>query len=77
MRRLARSLVGAIVRLLVTITRFLAAPVFLAIATLIAGISLCVAGIYVLFGLGWSLIVGSVPFLVLATILIRGLLRYG
>jgi len=43
MRRLARSLVGAIVRLLVTITRFLAAPVFLAIATLIAGISLAAA----------------------------------
>ena len=77
MRRLARSLVGEIARLLVAITRFLVGPAFLAFAAALIGIALAVAGVYMLAGMGWALIASSVPFLLLAKILIRGLLRYG
>lgn len=42
---------------------------------LLGGIGLGVAGIYLIAGAGWALISSSVPLLLLAAIIIRGLLR--
>jgi len=50
-------------------------PAAIAAATFFLGASLAVAGVYVLAGIGWALIASSVPALLLASILIRGLLR--
>lgn len=52
-------------------------PPVVATLTLFAGLGLAVAGVFVLFGLGWALLAGAAPLLLLAAVLIRGLLRVG
>lgn len=48
-------------------------PFLAVVAVLAVGIGLLCAGIYLVAGLGWSLIAGSIPFLAAAFVLIRGL----
>lgn len=50
-------------------------PAAIAAASMVAGVALAVAGVHMLFGLGWALIAGSVPLMALSAVLIRGLLR--
>jgi hypothetical protein len=52
-------------------------PTLLAFASLLIGVGLAVYGVLLLAGLGWALIAAALPFLLLATILIRGLIRVG
>lgn len=52
-------------------------PEFKAATYLVVGIGLAVAGVYVLAGLGWALIAGSVPLVCCGLILFRGLSRGG
>ena len=51
----------------------LVSPHTVAAASLLAGLGLGVAGVYVLAGTGWALLAGAVPLLLLAVVLIRGL----
>lgn len=39
------------------------------------GAALAVAGVYILFGVGWSLIAGSIPVTVFAAAMLRGVKR--
>lgn len=41
--------------------------------SLLLGAVLIVAGVYVLAGVGWSLIAGAVPCLLLSAVILRGL----
>ena len=50
-------------------------PVSVAVMALLAGCGLAIAGIYLLAGLGWSLIAGAAPLLLFAFLLLRGLQR--
>lgn len=52
-------------------------PANIAVASAVAGIGLAVAGVYLLAGLGWALLVAAAPPLLLAAVLMRGLLRVG
>ena len=49
--------------------------VIVAAGLLVAGTALAVAGVYVLAGLGWSLVAGAVPMLALSLVLLRGASR--
>lgn len=51
------------------------APVVVALVLALLGVGLAVAGVYLLFGLGWALLAGAVPLLVLAGAMLRGLNR--
>ena len=51
------------------------APAFVATASLLSGIGLAVAGVFLLCGLAWALLAGAVPLLLLAAVLMRGLLN--
>lgn len=48
---------------------------FLALLLLSAGVGCIWYGVFLLAGLGWSLLLASVPCLALSVILMRGLLR--
>jgi hypothetical protein len=50
-------------------------PVQLAWLSAVTGIVLAVAGIYILAGIGWTLLAVAVPCLATSVILIRGLLH--
>ena len=50
-------------------------PQAVALLALLAGMGLVIAGVYLLAGLGWSLIAGAVPLLALAFVIQRGLHR--
>ena len=50
-------------------------PQAIALLALLFGMGLVVAGVYLLAGLGWSLIAGSVPLWALAFVIQRGLNR--
>lgn len=52
-----------------------ATPQAIAPISLLAGVGLSVAGVYVLAGIGWALLAGAFPFLLLSVVLIRGLIR--
>lgn len=52
-------------------------PLTVTLLVLVIGMALLVAGVYLLAGLGWSLLVLSLPFLASAGILIRGMTRVG
>jgi hypothetical protein len=43
----------------------------------IVGIAMASAGVYLIFGTGWALIVGSVPVMVLGLMMLKGLKRGG
>jgi hypothetical protein len=45
----------------------------LALAFLFVGSACAIAGVFILFGLGWALLAGSVPLFVCASWIIRGL----
>jgi hypothetical protein len=47
----------------------------IAVLALLAGWCLLGAGVYLLAGLGWSLVCAAVPFIVLSLILFRGLVH--
>jgi hypothetical protein len=53
----------------------LASPAFIAVVLLCCGYGMAVAGVYVLAGLGVTLVVGSIPFLYLGGIMLRGALH--
>lgn len=55
----------------------LVSPTAIAIYCALAGSGLAVAGVYLLCGTGWALLAASIPLLLLAVILFRGLLRAG
>jgi hypothetical protein len=48
-------------------------PLIYGVLALLIGIGLAVGGVYLLAGLGWSLIAGAVPCLLFAGFLFRGL----
>lgn len=48
-------------------------PIAVTLLLLVVGMGFLVAGVYLLAGLGWALLVVAVPFLASAGILIRGL----
>jgi hypothetical protein len=50
-------------------------PITVAAVASLLGLGLAVGGVYVLAGLGWSLVTAAVPFTMLAAVLIRGLTR--
>lgn len=50
-------------------------PPVAALLALLVGAGLAIAGVYRLAGLGWALITGAVPPLLLAMIILRGLYR--
>lgn len=50
-------------------------PQAAALLALLAGAGLAIAGVYRLAGLGWALIAGAVPLLLLAATILRGLHR--
>lgn len=52
-------------------------PAALAVVCCLAGIGLAVGGVYVLAGLGWSLLAGAAPLLLLSALIFRGLMRAG
>lgn len=52
-------------------------PVFLAALFLIAGSASGVAGVYVLWGLGWALLAGAIPLFGFGAVLTKGLVRGG
>lgn len=52
-------------------------PFTVTLLVLVIGIVLFVGGVFLLAGLGWSLLVLSLPFLASAGILIRGMIRVG
>lgn len=39
----------------------------------LVGIALAIAGVYILFGIGWALIAGSIPTLILSSRMFKGL----
>lgn len=49
-------------------------PIAYAASTLLVGLGLAVSGIYLLAGLGWSLMASSVPFLAFGFVVFRGVL---
>jgi hypothetical protein len=51
------------------------APELIALIFLIAGIALCVTGVYILWGGAFSIFAGSFWCLVIAAVIIRGLNR--
>ncbi len=53
----------------------LAHPSVVATVTLLAGVGLVIAGVYILVGIGWTLLAGAVPCLLLSAVLIRGMMR--
>ena len=59
--------------LVAAVFAFIFSPQTVAVASFLAGSGLAVAGVYILFGSGWALLAGAVPFLILAVTLIRGL----
>lgn len=48
-------------------------PILIMIFAAVIGVSMVAAGVYVLAGIGWALLVGAVPFLALSAVLMRGL----
>lgn len=50
-------------------------PQAAALLALLTGAGLAIAGVYLLAGLGWALIAGAVPLLLLAATILRGLHR--
>lgn len=50
-------------------------PILIAFLALGLGAALGIAGVYLLAGLGWALIAGAAPPLVLALIILRGVHR--
>lgn len=50
-------------------------PILIAFLALGLGAVLCIAGVYLLAGLGWALIAGAVPLLMLAATILRGMHR--
>jgi hypothetical protein len=73
--RAARSVMAAsalVARAALAALRWLAGPGFLAFAFFMIGCGLAVGGVYVLWGLGWALLSGAVPFLAAAAILCIG-----
>lgn len=50
-------------------------PQAAALLALLVGSGLAIAGVYQLAGLGWALIAGAVPLLLLAATILRGLHR--
>lgn len=50
-------------------------PILIAFLALGLGAALCIAGVYLLAGLGWALIAGAVPLLMLAATILRGMHR--
>lgn len=50
-------------------------PFAVTMLVLVIGMGFLIAGVYLLAGLGWSLLVLSLPFLASAGVLIRGMLR--
>lgn len=50
-------------------------PILIVLLAVMLGVSLGIAGVYLLAGVGWALIAGAVPPLLLALIILRGLNR--
>ena len=50
-------------------------PIHIVLLASVLGAGLAIAGVYQLAGLGWTLIAGAVPLLLLAAIIMRGLRR--
>lgn len=51
------------------------AAIVFALLLCLIGASLAVAGVYILFGAGWSLIAGSIPVAVFGVAMLRGFKR--
>lgn len=52
-------------------------PTAAAVSMLVVGASMAGSGIYLLFGLGWALLAGSMLPLAMFFVLVRGLIRGG
>lgn len=64
-----------VVALLGAIMRAVVSPEVAGVVALLIGCSLLITGVHLMFGLGPALLVGSVPFLLVAAVIIRGLNR--
>lgn len=53
---------------------FLASGAFLAFVAIASGCGLAIAGVHILFGLGWSLLAGAVPLLATGFLILRGVI---
>jgi small-conductance mechanosensitive channel len=67
----------ALIARLLALLAFLISPPAVALACFVAGSGLAVAGVYALAGLGWAYLASSVPLLMLAAVLARGLKNAG
>lgn len=54
---------------------FVSAPWVVCVLSFIVGAALLVAGVYVLAGFGWALLVSSIPALAVGYVTLRGLAR--
>lgn len=50
-------------------------PLIYAVLAALVGVGLAVGGVYLLVGLAWALIAGAGPFLLVAVIIFRGVIR--
>jgi len=53
---------------------FLVSGAFMAAVAILVGCGLAVAGVHVLFGLGWALLAGAVPTLATGFLILRGVI---
>jgi hypothetical protein len=50
-------------------------PVAVAVSTAFVGVGLAVGGVFLLAGVGWALVAGSVPLIGVSAVTFRGLMR--
>lgn len=69
---IARS---AVARWALAVLSFVATPGFLSAVLLLGGAACAIFGVYVLAGMGWSLIAAAIHLLALGAVLLRGVLN--
>lgn len=68
-----KKLTTRVVRLAALVLTFVFSPGVVAVASFFVGFGLVTYGVFLLFGQGWALLAASLPFLLLAVILLRGI----
>lgn len=66
---------NALLTMLQRVITVIASPALIAALLLCCGCAMAVLGVYLLFGTGVALIVGSAPFLFLGSVMLRGALH--
>lgn len=73
--RFAVQLLARVRAALAWVLAVLVSPSLLSAVFLLAGCVMLIAGVYLLVGLGWALIAGAVPVLLIGGVLLRGLIH--